>query len=189
MPAGIGCRGRIARASPMGKGRSIRPFPIKTSELVTTGLRCQVKIRGPARRCRSLTSYSHRLSGGQSCGGITFVAVPAFLWSRRLPHQNGRIKKAKTPSIVDCPSADVFVQILILAIKRCSDVCFLNSWDVVSSSKGSLRKRAVVIVTENVHLSADITSFIKHLERDTASAGYMNSVRRRLSTGQSARVT
>ncbi len=28
MPAGIGCRGRIARASPMGKGRSMRPFPI-----------------------------------------------------------------------------------------------------------------------------------------------------------------
>ncbi len=29
IPAGIGCRGRIARASPMGKGRSMRPFPIK----------------------------------------------------------------------------------------------------------------------------------------------------------------
>ena len=28
MPAGIGRRGRIARASPMGKGRSMRPFPI-----------------------------------------------------------------------------------------------------------------------------------------------------------------
>ena len=95
MPAGILCRGRIARASPMGKGRSIRPFPIKTSELVTTGLRCQVKIRGPARRCRSLTSYPHRLSGGQSCGGITFVAMPAFLWSRWSVASRRQNKKSK----------------------------------------------------------------------------------------------
>ena len=69
MPAGILRRGRIARASPMGKGRSMRPFPINErgqhTRLTQSGGTTWGGTPLPI-----IDLLSHRLSGGQSCGGL-----------------------------------------------------------------------------------------------------------------------
>ena len=68
MPTGILRRGRIARASPMGKVRSMRAFPIN-ERAVNYRLCSYWNYVGRHGADRFSTAAPRRLSGGQSCDG------------------------------------------------------------------------------------------------------------------------